>query len=194
LGWRWIFWLLVILAGALFVMVFFFLPETLRSLVGDGSGYANPTPTQWLKARTSKDKPVSLIPPGEKNRFLKVPNVLQPIKYIFYHPDVATLLVLNGIPYAVFYCVLSTTTNLFGSIYGLNEQQIGLCYIANGCGCIAGGLIQGRVLDRDFRITAEKHGYDSSKLSRGSLGPDFPIFEARLRNIWVPLFFFDCKH
>ncbi|KAI8578578.1 hypothetical protein K450DRAFT_246532 [Umbelopsis ramanniana AG] len=191
LGWRWIFWLLTIIAGALFFLVLFLLPETLRSLVGDGSGYANPTPTQWLQAKAlRKDTPEPITPSGQKSRFLQPPKLLQPLQYIFY-PDVAVCLFCNGIPYAVFYCVLSSTSYLFETIYGLNEQQIGLCYIANGVGCILGGLIIGRVLDRDFRITAEKHGYDSSKLSRGSLGADFPIFEARLRSIWVPLFLFD---
>ncbi|CAO3667419.1 unnamed protein product [Umbelopsis ramanniana] len=192
LGWRWIFWLLTIIAGALFVLVLFLLPETLRALVGDGSGYANPTPTQWFHAKAlRKDTPPEpTTRSGQKSRFLQAPNLLQPLQYIFY-PDVAMCLFCNGIPYAVFYCVLSSTSNLFATIYGLNEQQIGLCYIANGVGCILGGLTIGKVLDRDFRITAQKHGYDSGKLSRGSLGPDFPIFEARLRSIWVPLFFFD---
>jgi predicted MFS family arabinose efflux permease len=191
LGWRWIFWLLTIIAGALFVLVLFLLPETLRSLVGDGSGYANPTPTQWLHTKASrKDTPEPTTPSGKKSRFLQPPKLLQPLQYIFY-PDVAVCLFCNGIPYAVFYCVLSSTSYLFATIYDLNEQQIGLCYIANGVGCILGGLTIGRVLDRDFRITAEKYGYDSGKLSRGSLGPDFPIFEARLRSIWLPLFLFD---
>lgn len=182
----------MIIAAVLFMMVLFFLPETLRSLVGDGSGYANPTPSEWWKKRVlKKDSTDGPVTQG-KSRWLKVPNVLLPFKYAL-QPDVGFCLIANAIPYSVFYCVLASTSNLFGTIYNLNEMQIGLCYIANGCGCILGGLIEGRVLDRDFRTTSTKHGYDSSKLSRGSLGPDFPIFEARLRNIWIPLFLFDGK-
>ncbi|KAG2188145.1 hypothetical protein INT44_000896 [Umbelopsis vinacea] len=190
LGWRWIFWLLTIIAGALFFLVLFLLPETLRSLVGDGSGYANPTPTQWFHAKALRKDTPAPTKSGQKSRFLQPPQILQPLRYIFY-PDVALCLFCNGIPYAVFYCILSSTSNLFAIIYGLDEQQIGFTYIANGVGCILGGLIIGKVLDRGFRLTAEEHGYDSSKLSRGALGPDFPIYQARLRNIWVPLFFFD---
>ncbi|GAB5587939.1 hypothetical protein Unana1_02839 [Umbelopsis nana] len=190
LGWRWIFWLLVIIAAALFMMILFFLPETLRSLVGDGSGYANPTPTQWLKRRVLKKDSTDNPATKGKSRWLKVPNVLQPLQYAM-QPDIAVCLIANAIPYSVFYCVIASMSNMFATIYNLNEMQIGLCYIANGVGCILGGLIVGRVLDRDFRVVSKNHGYDSSKLSRGSLGPDFPIFEARLHNIWIPLFLFD---
>ncbi|CAO3701068.1 unnamed protein product [Rhizopus stolonifer] len=54
LGWRWIFWVLSILSIILWAALTLFLPETLRSLVGDGSGYANPTPLQYWKKRFKK--------------------------------------------------------------------------------------------------------------------------------------------
>ncbi|RCH84348.1 hypothetical protein CU098_007592, partial [Rhizopus stolonifer] len=54
LGWRWIFWVLSILSIILWAALTLFLPETLRSLVGDGSGYANPTLLQYWKKRFKK--------------------------------------------------------------------------------------------------------------------------------------------
>ncbi|KAI8987470.1 major facilitator superfamily domain-containing protein [Mycotypha africana] len=58
LSWRWIFWILLIIGAAFFTAILFLLPETLRSLVGNGGGYANPTPSQWLrrKRRAQKEK------------------------------------------------------------------------------------------------------------------------------------------
>lgn len=37
LGWRWIFWFLVILTSSHFLLMLLFYPETQRSIVGDGS-------------------------------------------------------------------------------------------------------------------------------------------------------------
>ncbi|KAG2174712.1 hypothetical protein INT43_005770 [Umbelopsis isabellina] len=90
LGWRWIFWLLLILAGLIFIMVLFFLPESLRSLVGDGSGYANPTPQQWWKRRVLKKRTTENLKSHskERSRFLQLPNVFRTFLYLL-QPDVA---------------------------------------------------------------------------------------------------------
>ncbi|KAG1061294.1 hypothetical protein G6F42_027716 [Rhizopus arrhizus] len=84
LSWRWIFWILLMVGAAFFVAIFFLLPETLRSLVGNGSGYANPTPIQWWRRRQAQkkhqeqpytDDDSSTIHDIKKpNRFLQIPN------------------------------------------------------------------------------------------------------------------------
>lgn len=44
------------MALCLWVVQIFFLPETLRSLVGNGTGYANPTPIQYWKQKKNQRK------------------------------------------------------------------------------------------------------------------------------------------
>lgn len=44
------------MAIQLWLVQVFFLPETLRSLVGVGSGYANPTPWQFWKQKTRESR------------------------------------------------------------------------------------------------------------------------------------------
>lgn len=173
-------------------MVLFFLPESLRSLVGDGSGYANPTPQQWWKRRVLKKHTTENLESqsNEKSRFLQVPNVFGPFFYLL-QPDVALCLLTMGVPYAAYYCVMSSMTGLFSNIYHLNELQVGLCYIAIATGACVGSFTQGSIIDRDFKIVARQHGFDPAKLSRGSLPPDFPIFHARFRSVWIPLILFD---
>lgn len=189
MGWRWIFWILTLLAGTLLISVIFLLRETLRSLVGNGSGYANPTPNQWLQKHTNgQDNPGST----DLSRFKTFPNILKPLTYAF-QPDVAMCLIYNGMSYSVFYCILASYSRLLETIYKLNELNTGLCYIPTGIGCIIGSLLEGRILDRDFRVVAEKHGYDAKQLSRGNLDIDFPIFHARLRTILIPHAIFDGK-
>ncbi|CAO3646169.1 unnamed protein product [Cunninghamella blakesleeana] len=56
IGWRWIFTILCIFSGCILTVLIFALPETLRSLVGNGSIYANPTPQQFIHHHLQKRK------------------------------------------------------------------------------------------------------------------------------------------
>jgi MFS family permease len=137
LSWRWIFWIFLIIGSVFFLVILFFLPETLRSPVGDGSGHANPTPYQWHKHHTKEreaytDDDSSTIARLEKqSRFLQVPNVTQPFSFLF-EKDVIIALVYNGIHYATYYCDLTSTSSQFAFIYNLSEIQIGLCFLCQG--------------------------------------------------------------
>ena len=165
----------------MFVAVLFFLPETLRSLVGNGTGYANPTPTQWLKRKLEKS--------GQKRNTMarssfKFPNPVRPMLYLL-QPDVFVALLFNALHYAVYYCYLTSTPTLFASLYHLNELQVGLCFLVPGFGCVIGSLIEGRILDHDFRVTAHKNGINDSEKKSGILSQAFPIYKARLRTAWI---------
>ncbi|KAI8148733.1 major facilitator superfamily domain-containing protein [Fennellomyces sp. T-0311] len=183
LTWRWIFWLLLIIGGVLFVAVLLFLPETLRSLVGNGSGYANPTPIQWLKRKLDKSNQ-ELSTVDRSRKLLKFPNPVRPMLYLL-QPDVFVALLFNALHYAVYYCYLTSTPSLFASLYQLNELQVGLCFLVPGLGCVIGSLCEGRILDHDFRVIMRKGGISDSQKNSGKLALDFPIFKARLRTAWI---------
>lgn len=181
----------MIIGGVALVLVFFFLPETLRSLVGNGSGYANPTPTQWLRKKAlrqnNNDDAAGAVKEPSLSRFLKFPRVWQPFLYLL-QPDVAFMMISNGLVAAMLAVYMTTTPTHFEAIYGLDELQVGLCYLPFGGGCVLASFMQGRILNRDFRAVARKLGYTSpEKLKSGDLPADFPIFKARLRTIWVQI-------
>ncbi|KAI9246069.1 major facilitator superfamily domain-containing protein [Phascolomyces articulosus] len=184
LNWRWVFWVLLIVGVIGFVAVLFFLPETLRSLVGNGSGYANPTPQQWLKRRLTKGpKP----PKTDMSRFRRIPNILEPFLFLR-HPDVIFTMIINGCYSAILYTYMTTTPSHFTTIYGLDQLQVGLCYLPYGFGCMVGSTLGGRILNRDFRIIARKQGMTPEQVKKsGKLASDFPIYLARLRSAWIPL-------
>ncbi|ORX81673.1 MFS general substrate transporter [Basidiobolus meristosporus CBS 931.73] len=185
LTWRWIFWILLIIGACFLASIFFLLPETLRSLVGNGSGYANPTPAQWWQRRKAK-KCSHLQIDGDgkksKSRFLQIPNLSQPFLFLL-EKDVIVALIYNGIHYATYYCYLTSTTSQFTKIYSLSEIHIGLCFLCQGVGCILGSYFQGKLLDHNFKTTAIKSGFGEAR--RGNLPPNFPIFRARLRSLWI---------
>ncbi|KIK94767.1 hypothetical protein PAXRUDRAFT_827690 [Paxillus rubicundulus Ve08.2h10] len=180
-GWRWIFWFLCILSAACFVAMLTFLPETLRRLVGDGSAIPSKIyrPLIPLVGRGRQNTGVDLPPP---------PPLSNPLRILTYL-DVMNLLVFNGILYSIFYAVTATISTLFQSTYPfLNEIDIGLCFLAIGGGTIIGGLVTGKLLDRDYRLMKEKIAREASASAEDPARPDdatkddnFPIERARMR-------------
>ncbi|RSL71721.1 hypothetical protein CEP53_001386 [Fusarium sp. AF-6] len=107
-----------------------------------------------------------------------------PLGYIF-EKDIAILLAWGAVAYTAWSMVTSsTTTALLKGFTYLNEWQIGLCFLPNGFGCVAGSLCTGWLLDKSFkgaeaRYRAE-HGINDEQedVSKKS---GFPLVRARLR-------------
>lgn len=192
----------------------FFLPETLRSLVGDGSGYSNPTPLQyWREKRkqqknqqSDEEKVISYKNQSEmsfdssittcynktegymktiaesssievtkdekidveklsKSRFEVLPNLFQSWAYLK-EKDVTVILLYNSLQYAGLYCVITSLTELFTGAYGINEFQVGLCFLSNGIGASLGSYTSGRILDWKFKKIAKSLGIDEKNAKR----------------------------
>ncbi|KAI9476209.1 MAG: major facilitator superfamily domain-containing protein [Benjaminiella poitrasii] len=187
LGWRWIFWILLVIGGLSFTFVGLFVPETLRSLVGNGSGYANPTPFQWIARRRGRLDEVKIAEIKNRTSTLHRPlNFLAPFIFLT-EPDVLTMLLFSGALFTSYYSFLTSTTKQFSVHYNLTELQIGLCFLCQGVGTILGSFVKGKLLDRDFKKLTRK---------MQEMHPDEPDLEisyyhARLKTCWVSLIFAD---
>jgi len=74
---------------------------------------------------------------------------------------------------------------LFRDIYGLDDSAVGACYLSIGFGVVAGGYLNGRLLDWNYKVTAKNLGLEVDK-KRGDDLDKFPIERARLRSvIWL---------
>ncbi|KAJ8663020.1 hypothetical protein O0I10_001197 [Lichtheimia ornata] len=183
LGWRWIFWILAILGGVHWLILGWCLPETLRSLVGNGSGYANPTPTQWWHYRRLSDDEKQQLRQKRQSTSTKKKSSswLGPFQSLLFakEKDVLILLVYYSVQYAAVYAVTTSLPLLFGQLYHLNELQLGLAYFPNGIGCILGSVVQGKLLNRDYDRLRKRF----SVMSATDL--TMPVEKARLRTVWV---------
>ncbi|KAI8091104.1 major facilitator superfamily domain-containing protein [Gilbertella persicaria] len=177
LGWRWIFWITLIIGALSIVLVSLFVPETLRALVGNGSGYANPTPFQFIARRQGKLDKEKIQAEKQARGPRPRMNFFSPFLYLL-EPDVFLSLIFSGFIYMSMYCFMTSTTKQFSMRYGLSELEIGFCYLCMGAGTIIGGFIKGKLLDRDFRKTAKETEHMSH-------------YKARLRSCWISLFFSD---
>jgi multidrug resistance protein len=202
LGWRSIFWFLVIVAGGFLVPFTLTVPETGRNVVGNGSippqGW-NMTVLEWLRLRKEQNSTTRLsrnetaegrrLAQAElaKGRKLRWPNPLKTV-HIIMEKDMAVVLFYNSLIYTAFYDIMASIPQIFQEIYDFNDLQIGLCYIPFGCGCALASFINGRMLDRNYKKVARQIGFTIDRKHGDDLR-HFPIERARLEIIWPLLGF-----
>lgn len=184
LGWRAIFWFLTIYSGVFLILLVLLLPETLRSVVSNGSirpsnlltsfpltVYQKSTTINWDKEYAPE------LPPTKKI------NILGPFR-ILTKKFAAPIIMFLAVYYAVWQMSITAMSSLFESRYGLEETHIGLTFIANGVGSMVGTLITGKILDIDYRRVKNKFQFDTEL---GNINEEnFPLEKARL--CLVPVF------
>ncbi|KAJ5375027.1 hypothetical protein N7517_007033 [Penicillium concentricum] len=199
LGWRSIFWFLTIASGVFLLPLLLFLPETARNVVGDGSSPAQPwnRPLIHLFSRQNGDKQYSsdkdgLDRPDSSDSSKKIiehklqfPNPLKPLILVF-HPNSIIILLVTGIIMGGNMTVLSSITEIYTAQYGLDELEIGLCYISLGTGSIVASVVTGRLLDWNYKRMAANKAADTTTPEQDTTEDSIPIEKARSM-ITIPL-------
>ncbi|CAN9391776.1 unnamed protein product [Alternaria alternata] len=180
--WRWVFWLLVIVGAAFLVILSLVFPETGRNVVGNGS-VATPI---WNRPLFQSRRQQELAVPAGERSWRKRNLIPNPFKALLvcFHRDTAAVLSISAVYYAAYYCIQASIPVIFTEVYGLDELQVGLCYISIGTGVILGGYINGRLMDFNYRVTAKANNITVDKV----VGDDlltFPIERARSRMSWL---------
>ncbi|KAI1311516.1 multidrug resistance protein [Xylaria venustula] len=160
-NWTWIFWFLAIAAGTCLVTMTAFLPETTRSIVGNGS---IPPPKllqlpfgTFMRHWHKDDAPIS--------RPRRVPNPFKSLLILTYK-DNATVILACGLLYAVYTSLNASLSVLCIEIYNRSQWQAGLIYLS---------------------LARTKRELDTNKASGDDL-ENFPIEKARLSVMWkVPM-------
>lgn len=195
-----------------------FLPETARSVVGNGSLKASrwwertwAAPLQlgatmlWHKFKDSKtigQRSRSAITEksnesrtGENVRVpkkkLKILNPLQCVKILFLK-DTAPILLVHGFNYMIDYSVQTSIPSAFKEVYHFNELEIGFSYLPRGIGIIIRGYVNGKLMDWNYKMTAERIGHAVDK-DHGDDIRQFPIERARTRGSYYRLGIMSCS-
>lgn len=181
LGWRAIFWFLTIFSGAFLIPFLIFFPETARGVVGDGSlppQKWNMSLISYLKSRKAREEGIP-SPADTRKQKLQFPNPFQTLAIVF-QKDTSIILFCNAILFAGFYDVSATIPSIYNELYGLDDLQIGLCYIPFGLGATIASILNGKFLDYNYRRIAKKIGFPLVKNRHTDLR-NFPIERARLQ-------------
>lgn len=193
LGYQSIFWLLFLLSAVIFVALVLTLPETLRSIAGNGSiplqgvlyAPALRRCAPWQKAEDAGEPDDSVAELKQGRITLRM--FYEPLLFLF-EKDIFCTLFYGSIIFTVWSMVSASTSTVLIRAYGLNTIQIGLAFLPNAVGCALGSVVGGQQLDRDYRAAEAvyKQQHDLPKdyaLPKGNPPPDFPIEQARSQQL-----------
>jgi predicted MFS family arabinose efflux permease len=184
-GFRSIFWLLFTLSAIVLIALLIFLPETQRSIAGNGSiplsGFHKPLvytlkpPTGWAEGGKSPSK-------------IRASMSLKSFSHLTYlfEKDIAALLAWGAVAYAAWNMVTSSTTTMLLDVFPfLTQWQIGLCFLPNGLGCVCGSLSTGWLLNQSFRRVEAQYRAERGISPEENVVDirDIPYVQARLKLI-----------
>lgn len=138
-------------------MILLALPETARTIVGNGSIPATGMNRTLLSVLTSSkrdDRPARDVTIGYRRA--SFPNPLASLKLLL-EKDLFILLLCNGIFYATGACVQTSLSSQFIKVYGYRELQAGLIYIPYGLGGLANVYVWGEYRDHGPSVFKAKH-------------------------------------
>ncbi|KAI0051196.1 MFS polyamine transporter [Auriscalpium vulgare] len=130
LGWRWVFWVMMIFAGACTVLAFFCLPETYAPAI--------------LAAKAKRLR--KLDPVGNKDVFAESERVqwslkellhrtiLRPFKMLLVEPILLLITIYISVVYGVLYALFEAFPVIFIRTHGLSIPQDGLTFLGVGIG------------------------------------------------------------
>lgn len=131
LGFRSIFIFLLILSGLVLADIIVFLPETMRSITGNGSVRTGGIykPLIYL----IKGEPSYMEEPAEPiiRKKITVRTFLEPLQLLI-QKDILLNLIFGGVIYTIWSMVTSSTTSLFKETFALSELTLGLAFLPNG--------------------------------------------------------------
>lgn len=138
LGWRSVFWFLIIVSGGYLVFYVIFMPETARKVVGNGSAVPNEwwrrSVVQWWskrQAQSDEEGRTGAQESQQQSQQIKRLSCPNPIMSFLILLEWDALIIISYIGIVMFanIVLLTSTPNLFGPLYGFNELQIGLCFL-----------------------------------------------------------------
>ncbi|KAJ5960786.1 uncharacterized protein N7479_007936 [Penicillium vulpinum] len=188
LGWRSIFWFLVILSGVCFVVILVVFPETCRAVVGNGSVPPAPwnRPLWTLFVQNSRFHEQGTADYSTVQELKKRPNPISALMLAM-QKEMGLILLYGSFLFAGYMAVISTLSTELASRFGFNSIQIGLCYLPMGVGSISSRWVVGQLMDWNFRREAQLQGMIIHKNRQQEI-EKFDIERARLA-ITLPLIY-----
>ncbi|KAF2792272.1 putative MFS multidrug transporter [Melanomma pulvis-pyrius CBS 109.77] len=189
LGWRWIFWFLVIYTACFCVPFFLFFPETCRTVMHDVSVFPpllNRCVTDYIRRRTKQSSSVAMQPASRKQK-LCAPNPLITLK-VFTVKETAMIIMPCGILYSSLYAVLTGASDAFKTKYGFDKVKVPVLRADSIPPAPRGMYMRDTALDWNFRRHTKRLGIPLTANRQQELSK-FPIETARIQ-VALPAFLF----
>ncbi|KAK6458996.1 multidrug resistance transporter [Scheffersomyces xylosifermentans] len=181
-SWRAIFIFLAIGGGVTFMFSLFFLPETSRSIVGNGTV----VPKNLLNRSG-----LMYLPRMRKRLGDDIESLERKSAYDFWSPfriffklQVFLLLIPGGIQFAAWTMVLTSISSVLeDEPFNYGVMHVGLIYLPQGLACLVGSMVAGKTLNAYYRY--RKHNYHM-KYDGVEFKPRFNIIKTRMDMCFIP--------
>ncbi|GFF40208.1 uncharacterized transporter C1529.01 [Aspergillus udagawae] len=140
-GWRWIFWVISMAAGAVFAFSLLCQSESYEPVLLQRRVDRIKTETGNMTLRSKLAQNISA-----RDNFIR--SIVRPTKMLFLSPIVAIFSVYLGIIYGYLYLLFTTITSVYQTTYDFSQGAAGLTYLGIGVGSLIGLFIFGTISDK----------------------------------------------
>ncbi len=150
-GWRWVFWLLVIIASVLSVVFFLFIRETYAPVILQRK-------VERLRKATGNARLRSKLDIGLSPRDYFARGIVRPCKMLLFSPIVVIFAFYMAVVYGYLYLLFTSMTEVFEASYGFTTSTVGLTYLGLGIGSMVVLVYFAVVSDRHLKKQSIKDG------------------------------------
>jgi multidrug resistance protein len=186
-GWRWIFWVISMGAGAAALLMALVLSETYGPTILERKA-------KKLRKETGNSNLKSALDTGLSPREAFKRGIFRPLRMLIFSPIVALLTIYNSVVYGYLYVVFTTITEVFEEGYHFSQGVVGLTFLGigrwkakmiswrqltrtSGVGMFLGLLIFGGLSDWLLKRRAQK----------GEMKPEYRLPPMVVVSVFIPI-------
>ncbi|KAH8766634.1 bicyclomycin resistance protein [Diaporthe sp. PMI_573] len=174
-GWRWVFWILAIVAGTVTVIMLLCMRETYAPVILQKK-------TARLRKETGNELLRSKLDIGLSPRDHFYRSIIRPLKMLIRSPIVALFAVYIAVVYGYLYLMFTSMTEVFQKTYHFSTSITGLVFLGMGVGSMAGlGY---------FSATSDRHIKKMSKIEGKGMKPEYRLKQLPVGAFLLPGGFF----
>ncbi|CAN8101262.1 unnamed protein product [Discula destructiva] len=149
-GWRWVFWLVTIVAGFICLVFLLLAEETYAPVLLQRKVDRVRKVTENPRLHHALDK-------GHSPRALMKLSIVRPLKLLFLSPIGVICALYMAVVYGYLYLMFSSITVVFTETYGFSSNIAGLAFLGIGVGSVIGIIIVSLTSDRLVQAQMKKN-------------------------------------
>ncbi|KAG6368200.1 hypothetical protein INS49_002401 [Diaporthe citri] len=174
-GWRWIFWVLAMVAGAVTVAMLLLMRETYAPVILQRR-------TKKLRKETGNELLRSKLDIGLSPRDHFNRGIIRPLKMLIRSPIVALLAMYIAVVYGYLYLLFTSMTQVFQETYHFSTSITGLVFLGMGVGSMSGLAY--------FSATSDRYIQKMSKIEGKGMKPEYRLKQLPVGTFLLPGGFF----
>lgn len=163
-GWRWVFWLVTIVAGFVSLVFLLLAEETYAPVLLQRK-------VNRLRKETGNPHLHHALDKGLSPRALIKLSIVRPLKLLFLSPIGAICALYMAVVYGYLYLMFTSITQVFTETYGFSSNIAGLAFLGIGVGSVIGITVISLTSDRLLQAQKEKNNGVAQPESRIQILP-----------------------